>query len=157
MDYPVLYRKRLIPDECIELKNDVIQEYNEDILITSWKALNPKIDLDHGCSCYFLKEGYKISKFYRADSSLMYWYCDIIDYQYSPDKKTLTCVDLLADVVIYPDGRIRVIDLDELAEAFDKGLIDATLLKKALLRLNSLLTLIESEDFARIQALLHNF
>ena len=67
MPDPILYRKRLIPEECVLLKDDVILLCNEDIIITQWKALKPKKDLHHGYSCYFLKEGYKVSKFYRRD------------------------------------------------------------------------------------------
>ena len=48
--------------------------------------------------------------------------------------------DLLADVIIKPDGNIRVVDLDELAEAFDRHLIDDAMLKKSLFALNGLLT-----------------
>ena len=54
MTYPALYRRRLIPDECILLKDDIVLEWNEDRIVTSWKALHPKKDLHHGSSCYFL-------------------------------------------------------------------------------------------------------
>ena len=74
MTEPILYRKRLIPEECILLKDDIILEYNDDIILTKWNALKPKKDLHHGYSCYFKKEGYKVSKFYQADNSLLYWY-----------------------------------------------------------------------------------
>ena len=48
-------------------------------------------------------------------------------------------IDLLADVKVYPNGLIKVVDLDELSEAFEKRLIDEVLLKKSLLTLNRLL------------------
>ena len=66
-----IYRKRLIPEECILLKDDIIVEQNEDYILTKWKTLNPKTTFSHGCSCYYLKEGFKISKFYRHDGSLL--------------------------------------------------------------------------------------
>ena len=66
-----LYRRRLIPDECILLKDDIIVKQTEELVITSWNTLNPKIAFSHGCSCYFLNEGFKISKFYRQDGSLL--------------------------------------------------------------------------------------
>ena len=56
-----IYRKRLIPEECILLKDDIIVEQNEDYILTKWKTLNPKTTFSHGCSCYYLKEGFKIS------------------------------------------------------------------------------------------------
>ena len=77
-----LFRKRIIPNECILLKDDIILSANDEFIITKWNALKPKKDLHHGYSCFFLKEGFKISKFYREDNSLMCWYCDIVDYSY---------------------------------------------------------------------------
>lgn len=68
MTYPALYRRRLIPDECILLKDDIVLEWNEDRIVTSWKALHPKKDLHHGSSCYFLKEGFKVSEFLAEDA-----------------------------------------------------------------------------------------
>ena len=31
-----IYRKRLIPEECILLKDDIIVEQNEDYILTKW-------------------------------------------------------------------------------------------------------------------------
>lgn len=142
MKVPVLYRKRLIPDECIELKDDEILLCNEDRIVTRWKTLKPRRDLDHGYSCYFLKEGYKVSKFYAADNTLLYYYCDIIRYDYFPEDNKLVFTDLLADVIIYPDGFVKVVDLDEIVPALESGSLSVEQLKKALLSCNALLTLI---------------
>lgn len=146
-----LYRKRLIPDECILLKDDIIVEQNEEVIITKWSTLNPKTSFSHGCSCYFLKEGIKVSKFYRHDNSLLYWYCDIVDYDYDKDANSLVVTDLLADVIIYPSGTVQVLDLDEMADALDKGLITADQMSTCLRRLNNLLTIIYRDKFDRLQ------
>ena len=61
---PKLYRKRIIPNECIHLKEDIIIFQDESLIITKWNALKPKKELHHGFSCYFLKEGYKVSSFF---------------------------------------------------------------------------------------------
>lgn len=151
-----IYRKRLIPEECILLKDDIIVRSTDDVIITTWNTLKPKLHFHHGSSCYFLKEGYKVSKFYRADNSLLYWYCDIVDFAYHEKDNTLTVTDLLADVILYPDGRVKVLDLDELADALDKKLISEELLKTSLRRLNNLLTLIYSDRFDRLQAELNS-
>lgn len=151
-----LYRRRLIPDECIPLKDDVIVKQTEDLVITSWNTLNPKIAFSHGCSCYFLKEGFKISKFYRQDGSLLYWYCDIVEYTQDEQAHTLTATDLLADVIVYPDGRTKVVDLDELAQAFDTGLLTASQLSAALRQLDHLLTYIYKDKFDQLQAQLES-
>ena len=54
-----IYRKRIIPDECILLKNDTILEATDEYIITKWETLKPRRDFHHGYSCYYLKEGYK--------------------------------------------------------------------------------------------------
>ncbi len=151
-----LYRKRLIPAECILLKDDVIIRQTGDLVITTWKTLNPKIAFSHGCSCYFLKEGFKISKFYRQDGSLLYWYCDIVEYTHDEQAHTLTATDLLADVIVYPDGRTKVVDLDELAQAFESGLLTAGQLSSALRQLSRLLTYIYKDKFDQLQAPLNS-
>lgn len=147
MTNPTLYRKRLIPSECILLKDDIILECTEDHIVTKWNTLRPKKNLHHGSSVYFLKEGYKVSKFCREDDSLLYWYCDIVDYDYDADKNELLVTDLLADVVIYPDGSVRVVDLDELVEALNGNLITLEQLKSSLQKLDRLLKIIYDGRF----------
>lgn len=150
-----LFRKRYIPAECIALKDDVIVEQNEDHILTSWHTINPKTAFDHGSSCYLLKEGIKISKFYRPDNSLLYWYCDIVEYEWNDAGDILTVTDLLADLIVYPDGRMKVLDLDELAEALERDLITQAQLTASLRRLDYLLTMIHRDKFDRLQAILN--
>lgn len=152
-----LFRKRIIPDECIFLKDDVILSSNEDFIITKWNALKPKKDLHHGYSCYFLKEGFKVSKFYHADGSLMCWYCDIVDHTYNENENSYIFTDLLADVIIEPDGFVRVVDLDELADILEKHILDESMLALALRRLNHLLTIIYAGKFDDLKAHIENF
>ena len=123
MKRPILYRKRLIPEECILLKDDELLYRDEKKIITRWNTLRPKKDLHHGFSCYFLDKGIKVSKFYKADGSLICWYCDIVAHSYDKATDTYVFTDLLADVLVYPDGRVKVVDLDELSEANETGLL----------------------------------
>ncbi len=147
-----LYRRRLIPDECILLKDDIIVTRSENIIVTSWKTLNHKTAFQYGASCYYLQEGYKISKFYRADGSLFCWYCDIVQYDFDESGNSLTVTDLLADVIISPDGIVKVVDLDELGEALEKGILSADSLKTALLQLNNLLSIIYNNKLYELTA-----
>ncbi len=147
-----LYRKRIIPEECLLLKGDKLIRVDDEVIITSWTTINPKTEFSHGCSCYFLKQGFKVSKFYRHDNTLLYWYCDIVDYDYNEAENSLTVTDLLGDVILYPDGQIKVVDLDEMADALEKGLISQELLCTALRRLNDLLTMIYRDKFDRLQS-----
>ena len=147
-----LYRQRLIPAECILLKDDIIVAQDDEVIITKWNTLNPKTEFSHGCSCYFLREGLKVSKMYRADNSLLHWYCDIVDYSYDESQESLTVIDLLADVIISPGGRMKVVDLDELAEAMERDLITKEQMTTCLRNLNHLLTLVYRDKFDKLQS-----
>lgn len=151
MANPILYRRRIIPEECVLLKDDIILSCDEDHIVTSWHALHPKKDLHHGSSCYFLKEGFKVSKFCRENGTLLYWYCDIVDFDFRPSDNSLIVTDLLADVIVYPDGFVKVVDLDELVTALDAHSIDLNTLKFSLMRLDKLLKIIYSGKFDSLQ------
>ena len=139
MHQTILYRKRFIPNETICLKDDEIIEKNEDRIVTKWNVLHPKAEFSKGVSCYFLKEGYKVSKFLSENGDLVYYYCDIIDTQYHAQENAYYFTDLLVDVIIYPDGFVKVVDLAELADALDENIITEDIVKTSLRRLETLL------------------
>ena len=138
MKDPVLYRRRLIPEECILLKNDRILLNEAGILVTGWQAIRPRKDLHHG--------------FYAADHRLLYYYCDIISHDFDEQKNTLVVTDLLADVIVYPDGFVKVVDIGEMAQALEENLITVPQLKSALHSLNSLLERVYAGDMASLTA-----
>ena len=144
---PELYRKRLIPSECIHLKNDTIVSISDGHIITRWKTLHPKEEFSYGISYYVVKHGWKISKFYKENGTLAYIYCDIIDTSYDKNTDTYIFTDLLADVIIENDGFVRVVDLDELADACRMSIISNDMLVTSLHRLNALLSIIYNGDF----------
>ena len=65
-----LFRKRLIPEEIVELKDDKIIKRNQNIIITKWKTLKPRTDFSHGISCYFLDKGYHKNRLYRTRTKI---------------------------------------------------------------------------------------
>lgn len=178
-----LYRKRLIPSECILLGDDEIVSFSENKIVSRWKALHPKPDLHHGISCFFLDLGCKVSKFYREDGSLLYWYIDIIDYswnnevityargeapgtppvsivsekEYSDTCKHLLVTDLLADVLIYPDGFVKVVDIEELSDALEAGLITTKQLTRSLRYLSRVLEMIYDGQFEDLKKYIEGF
>ncbi len=156
MEQPIyLYRKRYIPDESIYLKDDQIVVAEDNLIITRWKTLKPRKDISRGYSAYFIDKGFKVSKMYNADNQLVYWYCDIISTDYNPATHTYVFQDLLADVLIYPDGSVKVVDLDEIAELLDKGVIEASVASKALRILNNLLQYIYQDKFKDFQEVIN--
>lgn len=148
---PILYRKRLIPSECIELKDDQILYRDDRIIVTKWNTIRPKKDLDHGYSCYFMKKGFKVSRFYGHENQHVCWYCDIIDTAYDAELNAYTFTDLLVDVILTPDGSIKVVDVDELADAMENKLISQSMLLRALRRLDYLLSIIYQDRFGDLQ------
>ena len=151
MDKPKLYRKRIIPEEIVLLDKDEVLYRDGGHIVTKWNTIKPKKILHHGCSCYFLEEGYKVSKFYREDGSLIYWYCDIISYTYDSAEDSYIFTDLLADVLVYPNGEVRVVDVGEIADALTDKTLTIEQMIPALRSLDKLLNVIYSGNFGEIQ------
>ncbi|MCD7746352.1 MAG: DUF402 domain-containing protein [Lachnospiraceae bacterium] len=146
-----LYRKRIIPDECLLLDDDIILYADNEVIITKWHTIHPKKTLHHGYSCYFMERGYKVSKFYDHEDNLISWYCDIIEYEYKESENAYIFTDLLVDVIVYPDGFVRVVDLDELADAVRDHLITPEQMQRALRRTDKLLSVIYKGAFGKLQ------
>ena len=142
MSVPKLYRKRYMPMEVIHLKDDIITYQEGNIMVTKWDVLHPKAKFSHGVSCYYMDKGWKISKFMNKDDELVYYYCDIIDTTYNEEENFYILTDLLADVIIYENGFVKVVDLGEIAEALEEGIITAREAKLSLSRLDALLEVI---------------
>jgi predicted RNA-binding protein associated with RNAse of E/G family len=152
MTAPMLYRRRFIPDELIHLKDDIILVREPDLIITKWITLNPRKDIARGISAFYLGKGYKISKIYDKNNQVVYWYCDIIQTKQDPIKNTIIIEDLLIDVILYEDGTLHIVDLDELSDALDQKLITQEEATYALRTLNSLLQIIYEGHFDTLQA-----
>lgn len=144
-----LFRRRFIPDETVELKDDTIlsMDNNNNIIITKWNVLKPRNDIDHGISAYFINDGIKVSKIFNSDGDLVYWYCDIIETIH--DNNTYTFNDLLIDIIIHPDGKVEVVDMDEFADVMENGILTNHTIAKALRCANSLLKDIYSGNFEK--------
>ena len=122
LEYPTLYRRRYIPDEKVCLKDDTILHYDGQILLTEWRTLRPRSDFSHGASCYFLKDGIKVSKFFKG-GSLLYHYVDIVETHISHATNEIIFNDLLIDVVVENGGYAKVLDLEQVPHAVEQGLI----------------------------------
>ncbi|MBR1742730.1 MAG: DUF402 domain-containing protein, partial [Lachnospiraceae bacterium] len=97
-----LFRKRFLPSEVVELKDDKILARTDSLIITKWDVLKPRDDISYGFSAYFTDLGIKVSKVYDQSNHLVYWYCDIVDLEISEGSYIFT--ELLVDVLVYPDG-----------------------------------------------------
>ena len=75
-----------------------------------------------------MKKGFKVSRFYDHENQHICWYCDIIDTTFDAELNAYTFTDLLVDVILTPDGSIKVVDVDELADAMENKLISQGML-----------------------------
>ncbi len=142
-----LYRRRYIPDETVYLKDDEILSFKENRIVTKWKVLRQRTDFTHGFSCYFIDEGFKISKFIDGKDKLVYWYCDIIDTHIEGDAYFFN--DLLIDIIVYENGSVKVADLDEIAAALREDILDKETAARAMERADRLLKIIYSGNFSK--------
>ena len=141
-----LFRKRLIPDEIMELRGDEILRLDEDYLVTKWVTPKPKEEFTHAASCLFLKNGYKISKIFTKSNSFKYYYCDIGRVS-RPEPDSIVFTDLLLDVIVYPDGASKIDDLDQALWAHKQGIITTDDLIFSLDAMDRLLKIIYSGGF----------
>ena len=147
MRKPLIYRKRYIPFETIDISGDELLFISDEILITRWNSIKPRTDFSKGVSFTFLNEGFKISRYYDHSGKFLYWYCDIIEMQYVEKEDAYTLVDLLLDVKVMADGTLKVLDADELAEALEQNLISNRQACEALRTLDSILKMICRGEF----------
>lgn len=154
---PILYRKRLIPNEIIHLKDDIILHLDSSVIITKWNSLKPRKDISNGISAYFIEDGFKVSKVFDKHQKLVYWYCDIIETTYNPTENSYSFLDLLADVLVYPDGSVHVVDLEEIADALESKYIDKSTACKALRLCSNLLDIIYSGKFKKYQNIVNKY
>lgn len=147
MDGPKILRRRYIPYEVVDISGDELIFRNDEMLVTRWRAIKPRPDLYGGISFTFIKKGYKLARFYDAEGRFLYWYCDIIEVLYDKNTDTYTLNDLLVDIKIMPDGTVKVLDTDELAQAMEEGLVNSDKACGALRTLNDLLNIIYSGNF----------
>lgn len=151
-----LFRRRFLPNEITELKDDKILFISENILITRWDVLKPRDDISNGISAYFMDLGVKVSKIFNSSGQLVYWYCDIIESQIDKENDTYTFIDLLIDILIYPDGRVEVVDLDEFADMAEQHVLEHPLGIAALRRTDYLLKMIYSNQFSKLTDYIDN-
>ena len=149
MSRPRLFRRRFIPDENIELKDDMILALEPNLIITSWNVLKPRRDISRGVSAYFIDKGIKVSKVFDNAGQMVYWYCDIIETHYDEKENTYTFNDLLIDVIVYPDGQVEVLDMDEFADAMEQGILSVGTIAHAMRATDDLLHTIYAGEFEK--------
>ncbi|MFV0440064.1 MAG: DUF402 domain-containing protein [Lachnospirales bacterium] len=130
-----LYRKRLLPFEDVELKDDLVLFKSKDFLVTKWDILKKGKEFNNGYSIFDIENNVKVSKM-LLDDELKYYYVDIVKYDIG--ESYLRTIDLLADVIIR-DGKVMVVDLDEFEQVYNEKNIDTKEIFQALKYLSKFL------------------
>lgn len=143
-----IFRKRFIPNEIVDISSDEVVFKSEDMIITRWIPIKPRSNISRGISYTMLDKGWKISKIFNGNGEFDHWYCDIIEYEYKEDDGgTYTLIDLLVDLIVYPNGNYEILDVDELDEALEKNLITIEQKESALNKLNALVEVVKNGEF----------
>jgi predicted RNA-binding protein associated with RNAse of E/G family len=86
------------------------------------------------------------------NDNVLYWYCDIIQTDIDKETNTLTFNDLLVDVLVYPDGFVKVVDIDEVAIAVRDNILDKTTIEQLMMNLDKLLNIIYNGEFDKYKS-----
>jgi hypothetical protein len=86
------------------------------------------------------------------NDNVLYWYCDIIQTDVDKETNTYTFNDLLVDVLVYPNGFVKVVDVDEVALAIKENILDKATIEQLMLRLDNLLNIIYNGEFDKYKA-----
>ncbi len=151
MRKPTVLRKRFIPYEVVDITGDKLLFRSDELLVTKWTSIKPRPDFYGGISYTFLSKGYKLGRFFDKDKNFLYWYFDILDIHYDKVTDTYTLNDLLVDIKVHPDGKVEVLDADELAQALEDGLITQEQAVESLRILDGLLKMIYKGSFPPAQ------
>ena len=111
--------------------------------------MKPRRDISRGVSAYFIDKGIKVSKVFGNAGQMVYWYCDIIETHYDEKENIYTFNDLLIDVVVYPDGQVEVLDMDEFADAMEQGILSVGTIAHAMRATDDLLHTIYAGEFEK--------
>ena len=130
MDYTFV-RKRFIPEEEVDISGAEVLYDDGTLIVTRWLPIKARNDIGWGFSYIYIPGHYKISAFFDRGGRFKYWYCDVIKTEYVEEQNKYVFIDLLIDVIIEPCGSCRVLDEDELQEAFLRGLISSSDVKIA--------------------------
>lgn len=146
MEYTFI-RKRLIPEEEVDISSDELISCNGRVLVTRWFPIKPRRDIGWGVSYTDMERGYKISAVYDGEGTFGYWYVDVVSTEYFPGENKYVFTDLLADVRIYPGKEPESLDLDELEYAKKRGIVSVDDYNTALFIIDSIIKLYREGGF----------
>lgn len=89
---------------------------------------------------YMVDQGYTVSKVFNKQGEFLYYYCDIMEMK-QVSKLNYVMVDFVLDLIVHGNGSYEVIDIDEFADAIERGDIPLKKQVYALRRLHEMIEL----------------
>lgn len=102
---------------------------------------------------YLVDRGYTISKVFNKQGEWLYYYCDIMEMKHVGQMRYVM-VDFILDLIVHANGSYEVLDIDEFADAIEKGEIVRTKQVYTLRRLHEMIRLQEKRKL--IPSYIHN-
>ncbi|PIQ25588.1 hypothetical protein COW36_21330 [bacterium (Candidatus Blackallbacteria) CG17_big_fil_post_rev_8_21_14_2_50_48_46] len=113
-------KQKLHPVREVNLSGDTWLHQDEHLCVSYWHLPRTESDqVAHTLTLTIFDEAIQIHSKHNAAGERLYWYCDLLEVKRDEGGWHLT--DLLLDVVVFPDGSTRMLDLGELAEALEEG------------------------------------
>lgn len=140
-----IYKHKLVPQETQDITQDHWIYRDEHWMLSTWSPAHSDMKVVKAVSIFDLEHGWQLSQKFDAQGQLKYWYCDIIA-SYSQDGD-LHIVDLILDVVLFPDGVIQVVDMPEFQNYVPQTPQEVEWLETAPTKLQTLIHQILLNDF----------
>lgn len=119
-----LLKHKLVPPSSEDISGDEVLYFDLDFLVTRWKPAKSNMNIGAAVSLLCVKSGVQISKKYNREGKFVYYYCDMVKTHWDPETETFEVTDLIADLIVFPDSELRLIDLEEFQEAYQSKVID---------------------------------
>jgi len=127
----LIYRR--IPNRVLEREDELIADLGDVVVAKSrFEGMLAPLRVDgveiikNGYTMVyfaFVGENYDVLKVYDEEGNFKGLYVDVLAYT-KREGNTIEMLDLFLDVFIFPDGRVFLLDEDELEMALNYGLID---------------------------------
>lgn len=147
MEYSKRYKMKLTSNKLEDISDDKVLFQNDEIMVTDFSPKSSSMGTSRVLSFCLFKNNWQISANFDQEGHFRYWYCDIVDYSVNRENNSLTITDLAADVAVFPDNYVSVMDLDELGELIDTESISKEMSVKALKSAQALLKLVYDGQF----------
>lgn len=131
MKIHLIYRR--IPNRSLEREDELIADFGDVVvaksrfegMLTPLRVEGIEVIRNGYTMVYFAFVGknYDVLKVYDENGNFKGLYVDVLAYT-RREGNTIEMLDLFLDVFIFPDGRVFLLDEDELEMALNYGLID---------------------------------